>query len=161
MLNTSNGLLPAKKSRNSDDNMIPLINIVFLLLIFFMVAGQIRAMPDASLKLPKAELSKPKSSDTIRLEVSADGQMRLNGEAVDNSTLESWLQEQQDPHSLAIALFADQQTRAADLEPALTLLRQFAPGSLRLYAEMPADSDLPAATLPADSSATAEGVPHA
>ena len=149
MFNASNDLLGSKKNRNSDDNMIPLINIVFLLLIFFMVAGQIRAMPDASLKLPKAALEKPQSADTLRLEVSADGQMRLNGEAVDSAGLEQWLLGQADTHKLAIALFADQQTKAADLEPALTLLRRFAPASLRLYAELPADVAPNAAAVPA------------
>jgi len=32
----------AAKKAGDDDNMVPLINIVFLMLVFFMVAGQIR-----------------------------------------------------------------------------------------------------------------------
>lgn len=32
----------AARAASNDDNMVPLINVVFLMLIFFMVAGQIR-----------------------------------------------------------------------------------------------------------------------
>lgn len=32
----------AKRVSNDDDNMVPLINVVFLMLVFFMVAGQIK-----------------------------------------------------------------------------------------------------------------------
>ncbi|MCB5162534.1 ExbD/TolR family protein [Marinomonas algarum] len=32
----------AARKANDDDNMVPLINVVFLMLVFFMVAGQIR-----------------------------------------------------------------------------------------------------------------------
>ncbi len=32
----------AARAANNDDNMVPLINVVFLMLVFFMVAGQIQ-----------------------------------------------------------------------------------------------------------------------
>jgi biopolymer transport protein ExbD len=138
-MNNQAPLMPARRARNSDDNMIPLINIVFLLLIFFMVAGQIRAMPDASLQLPKAELPKPQTQDQVRLEVTRDGLLHLNGAVMALPELQAWLEQQADRQHLGIALFADQRLRAADLEPLLMLLRTHPAGSLRLYAELPAN----------------------
>ena len=41
-----------KPNSNSDDNLIPLINIVFLLLIFFMVAGQMQKPLATDITLP-------------------------------------------------------------------------------------------------------------
>ena len=43
--------LTRKPPRSSDDGLIPMINIVFLLLIFFMIAGQI-AQQEPNLQLP-------------------------------------------------------------------------------------------------------------
>jgi len=33
-------LKPVERLRNNDDGLIPMINVVFLLLVFFMVAGR-------------------------------------------------------------------------------------------------------------------------
>jgi biopolymer transport protein ExbD len=148
-------LIPARQARNSDDNMIPLINIVFLLLIFFMVAGQIRAMPDASLQLPKAELPKPQTQDPVRLEITNDGLLHLDGAMITLPELQVWLEQQADIQNLGIALFADQRLRAADLEPLLMLLRAHPAGSLRLYAELPANQPGQASTTTTTATATA------
>jgi biopolymer transport protein ExbD len=40
------------KKNDSDDNLIPLINVVFLMLIFFMVAGQIQKSDAIKLQPP-------------------------------------------------------------------------------------------------------------
>ena len=43
-------LMPRRGSLSGEDSLIPLINIVFLLLIFFMVAGQIAQPQDADIR---------------------------------------------------------------------------------------------------------------
>ena len=62
--------------------MIPLINIVFLLLIFFMVAGQIKAQPDQAITLPSTAQLEMAQAQTLRLEMFADGQLSFNGETI-------------------------------------------------------------------------------
>lgn len=136
---TSGSLAPAaRQRRTTDDNMIPLINIVFLLLIFFMVAGQVRATPDQRLRLPQAALEKPRTAVTLRLEMMAADDYRLNGQVRTLDEIHSWLASQAEPQQLALSLFADRDVRAADLEHLLTSLRPLQLQSIRLYAELPA-----------------------
>ncbi|GGO84127.1 hypothetical protein GCM10011348_29650 [Marinobacterium nitratireducens] len=66
----------------SDDNLIPLINVVFLMLIFFMVAGQI-SRSDAVRIVPPASISDKRTAAENPVEVLiADAQLYLDNEAV-------------------------------------------------------------------------------
>lgn len=59
-------------SRSADDsNMIPLINIVFLMLIFFMVAGKISATDRAQFDAPATTLEGGPLEDSLNLIVDA------------------------------------------------------------------------------------------
>lgn len=76
-----------RKKTSADDNMIPLINIVFLLLIFFMVAGKIVKQPDSAIELPTTYLIKDVADNEImalsaRLELLQDGSSHFNGESI-------------------------------------------------------------------------------
>ena len=44
---------PPKRPRSTEDNILPLINVVFLLLIFFMLAGVLTQSPPFSLTPPR------------------------------------------------------------------------------------------------------------
>ncbi|GGO84822.1 biopolymer transporter protein ExbD [Marinobacterium nitratireducens] len=55
----------SRRINSGDDNLIPLINVVFLMLIFFMVAGQI-SRSDAISVMPPASLSEKRSKDDNR-----------------------------------------------------------------------------------------------
>ena len=71
-----------RRKTNSDDNLIPLINIVFLLLIFFMIAGKIEQIQDAGLTLPENSQTKPAVAQPITLQLSKDNEIHLNNEVV-------------------------------------------------------------------------------
>ncbi len=131
----SNSLTGPRKPSNSDDNMIPLINIVFLLLIFFMVAGQIRAMPDASLVLPKAELAEIEQETQLQLELLADGQLLLDGVFVSPDELDEQLQQLGSPDTINVALFADEHATAVELDKAMAVLRRHQLQSVLLHSE--------------------------
>ncbi len=47
-------LYQPQRAHNNDANMIPMINIVVLLLIFFMLAGQIQGYQAKDMRLPDA-----------------------------------------------------------------------------------------------------------
>lgn len=73
--------------KNSDDNLVPLINVVFLMLIFFMVAGQIRAS-DAVPIMPPDSLSDLKQTESpASIVVSTQQGVFLNGEGINQIEL--------------------------------------------------------------------------
>lgn len=67
----------ASRSTPSDDNLIPMINVVFLLLIFFMVAGTIRPSDPLPIDAPLTLSGAAKTTQPI-LYLDATGTMILN-----------------------------------------------------------------------------------
>lgn len=65
-----------RSAGQNDDNLIPLINVVFLMLIFFMVAGQISRSDPAQIS-PPASVSEQRVSEQegLTLLLTADGQL--------------------------------------------------------------------------------------
>lgn len=66
----------------TDDGMIPMINIVFLLLVFFMIAGQI-APRDPAIDLPASTSAGELATDQVVISIDADGALRVDGRAID------------------------------------------------------------------------------
>lgn len=66
-------------SSDSSSNMIPLINVVLLLLIFFMIAGQFKRPAETGIILPDSTNPEEGSQDSIELSLSAGGEIRWNG----------------------------------------------------------------------------------
>jgi biopolymer transport protein ExbD len=75
-------------SNKLDDSMIPAINIVFLLLIFFMIAGQIQATND-QLIIPKSVSDAAIPEQAILVNVMADGRYYINEQAIDSSLVDA------------------------------------------------------------------------
>ena len=73
-------------------NLTPLIDVVFLLLIFFMVTTTFIRETRLQVNLPEAE-AETQSTQTERLEivVSRDGSFTLNGQTLVNGRLETCL----------------------------------------------------------------------
>lgn len=66
-------------------NLTPLIDVVFLLLIFFMVSTTFDQSSELDLKLPESvNGSQPDPATPIQIEVSEDGFFYLNGEPVED-----------------------------------------------------------------------------
>jgi len=63
-------------------NLTPLIDVVFLLLIFFMVSSRFSELTQLSVNLPEGESGACFTDMPLLLIVDASGQMRLNGEPV-------------------------------------------------------------------------------
>ena len=73
-----------------DANLTPLIDVVFLLLIFFMVSTSFTQQTELTLALPTAS-GEPQNvvPDLLELVVSREGNYRLNGFSVPDSRVES------------------------------------------------------------------------
>jgi biopolymer transport protein ExbD len=76
-----------KPTRDSEANLIPLINIVFLLLIFFMLAGRLAPTELMALEPPRSDSLRSAQVTTLVVLVDQSGQIRLEGETLDKETL--------------------------------------------------------------------------
>jgi len=77
----------AERSRRLDDAILPLTNVVFLLLIFFMLAGQL-ATPSAFAVQPPQSISQAPAGDHgLQIEIGSDGRLALGGTPIDQDTL--------------------------------------------------------------------------
>ncbi|WP_431474673.1 biopolymer transporter ExbD [Marinobacter sp. KM021] len=72
---------------SNDDHLIPLINVVFLMLIFFMLAGQIRASDGLPFIPPAMDSGGPEVSAQVEIVMAEDGGVFLNGVPVQHNEL--------------------------------------------------------------------------
>ena len=79
--------------RTDDDRILPLINVVFLLLIFFMLAGRLSAGDPFRVDPPASVSSASAEQRDLVVLVGADGQLALDGEVVDQSVLSARLRQ--------------------------------------------------------------------
>jgi len=85
-------------------NITPLIDCVFLLLIFFMVTTVFQTPPGLKVDLPKAaESDKPPEKD-LNILISKEGEMELNGEAVDFDNLEEALKREKEIYNSKVLI---------------------------------------------------------
>ena len=65
-------------------NLTPLIDVVFLLLIFFMVSTTFTRETELQIDLPEAEGTEAEQeTDRVQVEISADGVYSINGQRLD------------------------------------------------------------------------------
>jgi len=107
-------LRPTSKE-SPDINLTPLIDVVFLLLIFFMVSTTFNRDSELGIELPQASPeAKERSSDTVEVSVDAQGRYYVNGRRLVNTQLKTLKQAiakaARDQEAPPILLSADAQT---------------------------------------------------
>ena len=124
---SSNAFEQEKRNAALDDNMVPMINIVFLLIIFFMIAGQIKTIDTGELSLPNSTQETPATPATFTIRLDANKQLTVNQESVSIDVLASVLADSASPRSelteSTINLIFDTSLTAADIETVLQPLR--------------------------------------
>jgi|TARA_B100001093_G_C26561231_1_gene898766 biopolymer transport protein ExbD len=85
-------LITRKKREYDDDGLLPLVNIIFLLLIFFMIAGVIekRIVKD-DIELPAAELNRFENKEITKILIDKSNIFFINDEIVDINEISSYL----------------------------------------------------------------------
>lgn len=83
------GLFPRYQKQRQNINMIPLINVVFLLLIFFLVAGRIEAPELIPLDIPQAESGKLMEPGQMTIVLGAHNEILFNDALVEMDVLEA------------------------------------------------------------------------
>lgn len=78
------------KSENQDINITPLIDVVFILLIFFMVTTTFQREADLAVSLPQAS-QEPDSQQQVPLEIviNAQGQFYVGGQELVNNRIDT------------------------------------------------------------------------
>ena len=108
-------------SRLSRMNMTPMIDIVFLLLIFFMTVTQASRIKEEQLELPQQEGSRDKETSSLTINIRQDGQLVMLGRVLQLDRLLTLVNEElarvdNDPRRINIELRVDQrgESRAAN-----------------------------------------------
>lgn len=112
---------------------LPLINVVFLLLIFFMLAGQLAQSPTVSVDTPLSQSANgPEARDKLLLVLQQDGQWFAedNDTALTNATLQEYLGER--PKGAEVRLLADAGVTMTTLRERLQTLQGLGVEQVRL-----------------------------
>lgn len=123
--------LPGRRRPNPEDSLIPLINIVFLLLIFFMVAGQISAQDAEDIEPPMSASETSLNRDSWVIQINSKQMLLLNGESVELSDLVVG-----EKHLEQVAIKADHSTTAKTLHPVMQKLREQGVKNIVLYSQL-------------------------
>ena len=79
-----------QKKQDVAINLTPLIDVVFLLLIFFMVSTSFTRETQIKLELPKANVDKLKTEpEVIEVSIDKEGRIFVNGKSLVNSQVET------------------------------------------------------------------------
>ena len=96
--------------KEHNDGLIPLINIVFLLLIFFMIIGRIEIQENDDIQIPLAAVSQSLPTDAITITITDEGLLLLDRNPVSLPELKSLLLSQSPadrPHRPRLLVRAD------------------------------------------------------
>ena len=92
------------KREYDDDGLLPLVNIIFLLLIFFMIAGVIeKKIVRENLELPSAELSRFQNNEVTKIYIDKDNNYFLNDKVTSNENIIIYIQEKKIKEVILIA----------------------------------------------------------
>ena len=77
------------RTKHDEERILPLINVVFLLLIFFMLAGRLAASDPFGIAPPASSSGTPAQNQEIVVFAAQDGRIALDGEMIDEAELKS------------------------------------------------------------------------
>ena len=126
---------PGRVHRDASDNhLIPLINVVFLMLIFFMVIGQIAPSDRFQVTAPTSRSQQPIDGNGITIFVTQNGSLAVNETEVTLETLIPTLLVSLDAagEQAEIHIKADAALTTGQLTPLLERLRDSGKSKVRL-----------------------------
>ena len=115
-------LITRKKREYDDDGLLPLVNIIFLLLIFFMIAGVIekRIVKD-DIELPAAELNRFENKEITKIFVNKSNIFFVNNEIADINKISAYLKSNKINE---VVIIADKSLYINDVNILLTKLHE-------------------------------------
>ena len=115
-------LVTRKKREYDDDGLLPLVNIIFLLLIFFMIAGVIekRIVKD-DIELPAVELNRFENKEITKIFVNKSNIFFVNDEITDINKISAYLKSNKINE---VVIIADKSLYIKDVNILLTKLHE-------------------------------------
>lgn len=124
-------LLRRPKSRAESEPVLPLVNVVFLLLIFFLISGVLAESSPFPVDPPAAaEKAEEEGAERLRLYMSAEGALALGREPLPRKELFARLAEKKEKAPLD--LVADGKAGAQDVVALMRALREAGHSEIRL-----------------------------
>ena len=109
----------------NEENLIPLINIVFLILIFFIVAGTIRPFSSKDIKIPISDATEKYQTKTLKIKIRKGGEISLNGqESAKQDLLIELKNYKASSKDIQVSVIPDQNLEAGKLIEILELIKQ-------------------------------------
>ena len=129
--------LEASNLASIDDRIMPLINIVFLLLIFFLVAGAIREVEPVEVDPPRSLVEAESVTDALTIYVASDGRIALGATMLDRNAFDLAIAAAvaADPDQ-PIRIVADRDVEAVKVISILETLRASGSSRVKLVTQM-------------------------
>ena len=77
------------RPKSDDERILPLINVVFLLLIFFMLVGKLAATDPIEVTPPRSASEGPVEGRELVIVLGANGELAFDGELIEQAALEA------------------------------------------------------------------------
>ncbi len=133
-----------KRRRNTrpEMDMTPMIDIVFLLIIFFMTVTQVSKLNKEQLELPKLKGSEDQKPSVLTINVTAGGEIVISGRTYSLSDFVSLVNRElrrvgDDPSRLSIVIRADQRSTSGGVNSVVTALTKLQVTRVRIAVEVP------------------------
>jgi biopolymer transport protein ExbD len=134
LLDGGDEILDAAREPDRNDRLIPMINIVFLLLTFFLIAGTFHAAEVFDIEPPEATGETVAEEDGPVLLVSREGRLAIGGKVVETEDAIARLKAMGDPAREEVRIKADRGARARVILPLLKALADAGITRVRLIA---------------------------
>ena len=107
-------------------DLTPMIDVVFQLLIFFMVTAVFAITPGLDIKLPEAEEAQAPEKENLFIVVDQDGNMKLNHQSVTFANLKDKLQEKRNllDNTTMIIIQGDERATHGQIVQIMDIARQ-------------------------------------
>ena len=124
---------PEPRPRNDEERILPLINVVFLLLIFFMLAGRLAASDPFQVSPPSSISEGEAAGQELLVLVGAEGQLALDNREVAAEELRAAVSRRMEQDAGApVRLKADGAAEATRVVEVMELLREAGAERLKL-----------------------------
>ncbi len=133
-----------KRKQEVTVNLTPLIDVVFLLLIFFMVSTSFTRETQIKLELPKASQEPLESKiDSLEISIDKEGRYFVNGKALVNATIDTLIKAIQpmieDNKDISVIISADAATPYQSVVTAMDATSQLGVVNLKMATQRPSE----------------------
>jgi biopolymer transport protein ExbD len=131
-----------RRNTRPEMDMTPMIDIVFLLIIFFMTVTQVSKLNKEQLELPKLKGTEDQKPSVLTVNVTETGEIRVSGRTLSSGDFVSLVNRElrrvgDDPNLLGIVIRADQRGASAGVNAVVAALNKLQIKRVRIAVEVP------------------------